>query len=615
MAGTTAADAGFFARTVKSWSNFWFRPGDPTTLCLMRILAGIAVVYIHLAYSWDLQNFFGKDAWLNTEFANKVRRETPIYKQPLGWSNYDSLSVSPPLDSDMRHVFMEWLQGLPADRDQRVDKLRFLYDQTAVPAEPLDASNSLAYLQRLLVMPLPLAEGEQLTYDRFQATPKQIRLRYLYALSPEPSDLEEIKRLDSQMMKQMDAAELRKLLPHHWRDQPADVRKVLRQEAENLIGAMPNVLDPDQAKAADAVKKTTMILGHFALQVQMPLQPRTQDDPSNQFQMTMMFIAKDLPDNLATRKEVLDYLEYWQLDKRKSYTQGTYVWSIWSHVNNPNAMRIIHCCFLVIMVMFTLGLFTRTTSVLTWLALLCYTHRAGQILFGMDVMMNICVIYLMIGPSGAALSLDRWLAKKRALKELDRRKKYGGDITELERFLAGPAPSVSANFATRMLQIHFCFIYTASGLAKLKGPAWWNHDALWNTMCNAEFSPTVFAPYRWFLVELSKIRWLWSLSMSAGAVFTLMLEIGFVFLIWRPRLRPYIVAAAIVFHTGIAVIMGLNVFSLMMMTLVAAFIPPGVVRYWLEVTQGRLFTLSKGAGQQTKVVVASTAEKRVPVRK
>ena len=65
----------------------------------------------------------------------------------------------------------------------------------------------------------------------------------------------------------------------------------------------------------------------------------------------------------------------------------------------------------------------------------CPTN-AGE-MFGMDVMMNICLIYLMIGPSGAALSLDRWLAKGRAQRELARLRKTGGDTSAVEAFLAG----------------------------------------------------------------------------------------------------------------------------------------------------------------------------------
>src|SRR5262249_21171251 len=162
-------------------------------------------------------------------------------------------------------------------------------------------------------------------------------------------------------------------------------------------------------------------------------------------------------------------------------------------------------------------LYTRITSVLTWIAIISYVNRNQQVLFGMDTMMNIAMIYLMIAPSGATLSLDRWLAKRRAARELEEARRNKQGTRELEMILAGPQPSFMAQFVTRLVQIHFCFIYMASGLAKLKGPAWWSHEAIWSTMTNPEFSPTVFRPYLWGLMHMSGLRPVCELIMSFGA--------------------------------------------------------------------------------------------------
>ena len=65
------------------------------------------------------------------------------------------------------------------------------------------------------------------------------------------------------------------------------------------------------------------------------------------------------------------------------------------------------------MALFTLGLWTRITTVLTWCGVLCYIQRAPTTLFGMDTMMVITLFYLMLAPCGAALSLDRLLRTMR----------------------------------------------------------------------------------------------------------------------------------------------------------------------------------------------------------
>ena len=80
-----------------------------------------------------------------------------------------------------------------------------------------------------------------------------------------------------------------------------------------------------------------------------------------------------------------------------------------------------------------------------------------------------------------------------------------------------PPPSVSANLALRLLQVHVCIIYAASGLSKLQGPAWWSGVAVWGTMANYEFSPMNLQIYTAFLQFLCKHRWLWELVMTGGS--------------------------------------------------------------------------------------------------
>ncbi len=122
---------------------------------------------------------------------------------------------------------------------------------------------------------------------------------------------------------------------------------------------------------------------------------------------------------------------------------------------------------MLVVAAFTLGLFTRVTAVLTWLAAVSYIHRTQQVLFGMDTMMNILLLYLMIGNCGAALSIDRLLARRRAARlSLGRT----GTIDEATKaYLAAPPKSMAAGFALRLTQVHFCIIYMAAGMSKLKG--------------------------------------------------------------------------------------------------------------------------------------------------
>jgi hypothetical protein len=50
-----------------AWNRFWFAPTDPTTLCLIRVLAGLMLFYTHAIWTLDLEAFFGEQSWLSRE--------------------------------------------------------------------------------------------------------------------------------------------------------------------------------------------------------------------------------------------------------------------------------------------------------------------------------------------------------------------------------------------------------------------------------------------------------------------------------------------------------------------------------------------------------------------
>src|SRR5262249_22089963 len=114
-----------------------------------------------------------------------------------------------------------------------------------------------------------------------------------------------------------------------------------------------------------------------------------------------------LPADCASRMRAFDYLDTWGVDENQTYAKGRWTFSLWFHITDPTGLWVAHICILFIFVLFTLGIWSNVTSVLTWLAAVSYLHRSQQVLFGMDQMMNILLFYLMIGGCGAALSIVR----------------------------------------------------------------------------------------------------------------------------------------------------------------------------------------------------------------
>ena len=112
-----------------------------------------------------------------------------------------------------------------------------------------------------------------------------------------------------------------------------------------------------------------------------------------------------------------------------------------------------------------------------------------------------------------------------------------------------------------------CVIYFFAGISKLQGEAWWNGEAMWRAFANLEYQSldmTWLAWHPWLLNLLTHVSVLWELS--------------FCVLIWMPRLRPLVLAAAVATHLGIGAFLGMWTFGLIMLVGYMSFLPDEAVR-------------------------------------
>jgi hypothetical protein len=272
--------------------------------------------------------------------------------------------------------------------------------------------------------------------------------------------------------------------------------------------------------------------------------------------------------------------------------QGQFLFSAYYHVQDPFWIGVVHTGVILVTLLFALGLATRVTSVMAWIGHAMYLHRSQTTLFGMDTMTNMGLIYLMIGPSGAALSLDRWLQVRRD------RKRFG------PAYVPPPVLLPSATFATRLVQVNFCYLYLMSAMSKLLGASWWNGTAPSAVLLNYSFAPFNVSLYAQLVLFLSKHRWLWETLMSGGVVFTLWTEMALPFLIWNRKMRWFMICCSVLLHTAIGLTMGLVTFSLMVMVLLLAFVPPEVVEQVLA-----------RVGQRVKNLLGPRATSAAPAAK
>ena len=189
--------------------------------------------------------------------------------------------------------------------------------------------------------------------------------------------------------------------------------------------------------------------------------------------------------------------------------------------------------YLASLVALALGWRTRLAALAVWglHTLLLAGHSTS---YGVDTLAHVFLFYLLIAPCGDAISLDRLTGRS-----------MGG-------------ASTSARISLRLVQLHLCLLYFASGLEKASGVQWWNGDAIWRSL----MLPT----YRQY-----DFSWMASVPSAAVAmgVGTLILEIGYPFFIWKRPTRGVWVLGIVGLHLGIVLFLGLTVFGLLMAILTA----------------------------------------------
>ncbi|QGJ69554.1 HTTM domain-containing protein [Planctomycetales bacterium 10988] len=256
--------------------------------------------------------------------------------------------------------------------------------------------------------------------------------------------------------------------------------------------------------------------------------------------------------------------------------------------DSPAVMWSVHVFSIVAMLLFTLGLWTRVTSVLAFACALFYVHRVPAATFGLDQINVMLTMYLMLGPSGAAYSLDRLFARRRWVRQ-------GNDIESFPN-----PPLTGANFSIRLMQFHMCVIYFFAGTAKLAGENWWDGTAIWMAMANGEYSTLNMFWIAWY-------PWISDL-LTEGTVWW---ELSYCVLIWPRLTRPIVLFFGVLMHIGIGIGMGMMTFALIMIIGNGAFVSPALVRGCLEWLKA-LFGRSQTSGVQEETLLSESPSQKSP---
>lgn len=225
----------------------------------------------------------------------------------------------------------------------------------------------------------------------------------------------------------------------------------------------------------------------------------------------------------------------------------------------PHSDAMVWTVFLVsclAVLAMTLGLFTRTSTVIVYLTLITLHHRNALVLNSGDTFLRIATFFMMFAPAGAALSLDRLIRIARG-KE------------------TGP-PEARAPWAQRLLQCQLAFLYLYAFVWKAMGSMWLAGTAVYYTSRIAEFwrFPVPYVFEHMWTIKL----WTWG---------TLLVELSLGTLVWVKEFRYWVLLAGVLLHIGIDYSMNIPLFGYTMVGVYILFVEPEHVQRAFNWFKGR----------------------------
>src|SRR5262245_52755188 len=133
-------------------------------------------------------------------------------------------------------------------------------------------------------------------------------------------------------------------------------------------------------------------------------------------------------------------------------------------LNESATLRALFCAYLGSLAGLLAGWHTRLMALAAFglhLALKTSSHLSA---YGVYEFAHIGLFYCLWFPVGGAWSLDR------------RAGRTSGE------------PSAEARLGLRLLQLHLCVVYLASGFEKATGIQWWNGEAVWRALSRPDFA-------------------------------------------------------------------------------------------------------------------------------
>lgn len=233
-------------------------------------------------------------------------------------------------------------------------------------------------------------------------------------------------------------------------------------------------------------------------------------------------------------------------------------WSLlYVTATNPALVNVIYWSTIGVLVLFTLGVATRITAVLTWLLLASFINNP-VVVFDADHLLVLLAFYLMVGYLLEGLWNRPVTLSSIALGSSD------GLAWRL--FSGNGRISVGANLALRLIQVHFTIVIVTSALHKLQSGDWWSGMAFWYPL-----HPPLETTKNTLLLEkaFAQDHFIW---LSLTQYVMLAWQLAFPLFAWRRAWRPVLLIGALIGWIGCLQIYGMPLFGGLYMIVSLAFV-------------------------------------------
>jgi Vitamin K-dependent gamma-carboxylase len=241
-------------------------------------------------------------------------------------------------------------------------------------------------------------------------------------------------------------------------------------------------------------------------------------------------------------------------------------WGVLEIFTGKGAVIVLFIALVVASVCLVLGLLPQLAAAVVFIALMSFQRRNPFVVNSGDVLMRLVAFYLIFAPSGAALSLGRFLKNRR-------------------EFWTFPA---RAPWAMRLLQIQFSVVYLVAVWTKARGTTWNNGTAVSLALRIKDLERF---PVPSFITHSALISNVFTFG-------TLALELSLAILVWNRTLRPWVLLAGLSLHLGIEYSIRVGFYGLAITSMYLLWVPPERMEAVLLAVGRRLARSPAGAAPE-----------------